>query len=81
MLERLAQVGIYGWAHLVQVAIVLGILGVCVVYVIPRCARDIDEMWEELTKGKASSVTSREASEKQSITSSLPRDTGSVKEG
>ena len=73
MLERLAQVGIYGWAHLVQVAIVLGILGVCVGYVIPRCARDIDEMWEELTKEKASLLETDEATEKTTTTSSLSR--------
>ncbi len=55
--------GIYGWAHLAQVVVILGILGFCVGYVIPRCAKDIEEMWEELTKEKASLLETDEATE------------------
>lgn len=65
--------GIYGWAHLAQVVVILGILGFCVGYVIPRCAKDIEEMWEELTKGKASLLETDEATEKTTTTSSLSR--------
>lgn len=75
----LESMGIYGWAHLIQVIVLLSLIVFGIVYVIPKCSKDVDEMWEELTKGKASSVTSREAANKTYTVSSLPCKTGHVK--
>lgn len=69
----LERIGIYGCAHLVQVVVILGILGFCIGYVIPVCLKDIDDMWRELTKEKASLRETDEATEKTTTTSSLSR--------
>ena len=80
LLEWLAEHGIYGWGHLVQVVVFIFAWLLVVGTAIPGSVRETVRIWQEIKKEEASSPQQRKASKPITPIFSVSRTAEDVKE-